>query len=341
MTFRVKLLCCAGSFEGRVYVGILVHLLERGAMARIIIVGSGVVGAATGKGFLRHQHAVEFVDINASRIDELRAEGLAVSDEINPAGPSAFIFLTLPTPNVGNRYDLSAIESGSRSVGQAISHASARHTVVVRSTVPPGTTTDLVGKTLVEASGSDVGADFTLASNPEFLRAACALDDFLNPWMTVVGSSNKRTVEKLVELYRPFGGELHAFDDPRTTEMIKCVHNIYNATKISFWNEMGHVADGLGIDIRDVSNIVSRSAEGSINLEYGIKAGSPYGGACLPKDTRGFLGFAAANGFDLDLLTATIDVNEKTADAVNATIDLLGDDSLAHSEPQAADVRSA
>ncbi len=283
------------------------------------------MGAATGKGFRQHGHAVNFVDINPSRIDQLRAEGLSVSDTIDLSGAPAYVFLTLPTPNIGNRYDLSAIEAGARAVGEAIRDASERHTIVVRSTVPPGTATDLVTPLIAETSGKTVNEGFVIASNPEFLRAACALDDFLNPWMTVVGSSNKRCLELLEELYRPFGGEFRAFADPQTTEMIKCAHNIYNATKISFWNEMGLVADHLGIDIRSVAETVARSAEGSTNIGYGIEAGRPYGGACLPKDTRGFLGFAGQNALELNMLQATVAVNERVALAVSGAIDLRDD----------------
>jgi len=280
-------------------------------MARIVIVGSGVVGTATGRGFLHHGHAVEFIDIDARRIDDLRARGLAASDHIDLAGAPAFVFLTLPTPNRGNRFDLGSLAAGTAAVGHALRGSTSLHTIVVRSTVPPGTADDLVQPTLQRHSDLEEGDGYTVASNPEFLRAACALEDFLNPWMTVVASRSKRTVERLSELYRPFGGELETFDDPRVAEFIKCAHNIFNATKISFWNEMGAVAEQLGVDIRSVAETVSRSSEGSTNIRYGIAAGRPYGGACLPKDTRGFLGFAADVGVQADLLAATIEVNEK------------------------------
>jgi len=284
-------------------------------VASIVIVGSGVVGTATGKGFLHHGHSVQFVDIDSNRIDHLRSRGLAASDQVDLTGQSCLVFLTLPTPNVGNKYNLEAFKSGTRAVGAALKTADAPPTVIVRSTVPPGTADELVTPTLERESGMVAGENFSVASNPEFLRAVCAAEDFLSPWMTVVGSKSKRTVERLAELYRPFGGELRTFDNTRTTEMIKCAHNIYNATKISFWNEMGRVADEIGVDIRDVADTVSRSAEGSINPEYGIDAGRAYGGACLPKDTRGFLGFAHENDIEMDLLAATIAVNEKMGEA--------------------------
>src|SRR5882757_7904922 len=126
-------------------------------MERIYIVGSGVVGKAT---------------------------GLGVAE--------SYIFLTLPTPHHGQRYDLSAFEQGVRDVGAALKDATAMHTVVVRSTVPPRTTEDLVLPLLEAASGKQEGVGFSLASNPEFLRAASAADDFRWPWMTVIGARSKR-----------------------------------------------------------------------------------------------------------------------------------------------------
>jgi hypothetical protein len=85
---------------------------------------------------------------------------------------------------------------------------------------------------------------------------------------------------------------MRSFDNPAEAEFIKCAHNIYNATKISFWNEMWLVAQKMGLDLDPIASTVAKSAEGSINPQYGIRGGAPYGGVCLPKDTCGFLGFA-------------------------------------------------
>lgn len=280
-------------------------------MARIFVIGSGVVGTATGRGFIEAGHDVSFVDVLPERVAALRAEGLDARTEVDLVGePAAFLFLTLPTPNAGNSYDLSAFRAGTNSVGAAIAEASAVHTVVVRSTVPPGTCESLVLPILEQASGKRVFDGFALASNPEFLRAASAIEDFRWPWMTVIGSRSKRTVERLQELLAPFGGEMRVFDQPAYAELVKCAHNIYNATKISFWNEMWTVSQELGLDHDAVATTVARSAEGSINKEYGIRGGAPYGGVCLPKDTRGFLGFGSSRGLQLPLLEAVVEVNE-------------------------------
>ncbi|MGH8964313.1 MAG: 2-dehydropantoate 2-reductase N-terminal domain-containing protein, partial [Actinomycetes bacterium] len=207
--------------------------------SRIFIVGSGVVGSATGEGFQGAGHEVTFIDISPARVQELAARGLDIRTEIDLSDePGSFIFLTLPTPNEGHRYDLSAFRAGTAAVGRALAGASARHTVVVRSTVPPGTTEGLVKTTLEQHSGMVADEGFGLASNPEFLRAVSAAEDFAHPWMTVIAGRDPQVVERIRELLLPFGGEMRTFENPAEAEFIKSAHNIFNATKISFWNEM-------------------------------------------------------------------------------------------------------
>jgi len=280
--------------------------------ARIFVIGSGVVGTATGLGFRTAGHRVTFVDIAPDRVQALRGRDLDAHRVLDLSGESdAFVLLTLPTPNVGPAYDLTAFTAGVESVGRALRDSPARHTVVVRSTVPPGTTDELVRPILERASGLVAGEGFGLASNPEFLRAATAEQDFAHPWMTVVGSRDDATTARLRELLAPFGGELRTFADPATAELVKCAHNIFNATKISFWNEMWLVAQRIGVDLDEVATTVARSAEGSINPRYGIRGGAPYGGVCLPKDTNGFLGYAGGVGVDMPLLRAVVETNDR------------------------------
>jgi UDPglucose 6-dehydrogenase len=298
-------------------------------LSRIFIVGSGVVGTATGLGLAHRGHKVTFVDVLPSRVNALGADGLDATDQLDLTGEEeSFIFLTLPTPHVvkpsaapggqaERRYDLSAFLQGVRDVGEALRISDEIHTVVVRSTVPPGTTLRSVLPLLEQTSGKREGEGFAVASNPKFLRAASAAEDFRHPWMTIVGARNKRTGERLAELLRPFGGELRVFDDPTTTETIKIVHNVFNAVKISFWNEMWGLSKALNVDPNAVSSTVAISAEGSWNTAYGIVGGAPYGGACLPKDTNGLLGLARSLGVEMPLLMAAIAVNEDMAALVD------------------------
>ncbi|WP_084133083.1 Rossmann-fold NAD(P)-binding domain-containing protein [Parafrankia colletiae] len=292
---------------------------------RIFVVGSGVVGTATGRGLLESGNTVTFIDVAPERVSFLAGLGLDARLDLDlDAEPDSFVFLTLPTPNAGSRYDLSAFVAGTRTVGRALRSAAGMHTVVVRSTVDPGTTEGLVGPLLEQESGLRQGDGFLLASNPEFLRAASAAEDFRWPWMTVIGARNRRVQERLAELLAPFGGPVRIFGDPMAAEFVKCAHNIFNATKISFWNEMHTVAERLQLDLDAISDTVSRSAEASFNPGYGIRGGAPYGGVCLPKDTMAFLGFAAGVGVDLPILRSVIETNTRFLDR----FDLLGSDGL-------------
>jgi UDPglucose 6-dehydrogenase len=293
--------------------------------SRVFIVGSGVVGTATGTGLLAAGNTVTFIDISVPRVRQLQAQGLDARTELDlTSEPESFIFLTLPTPNVGWRYDLGAFTAGSAAVGRALAGSTAQHTVVVRSTVAPGTTEGLVRPLLEESSGMTAGEGFRLASNPEFLRAVSAAEDFSHPWMTVIASRDPQAVARLRELLEPFGGEMRTFSNPAEAEFIKCAHNIFNATKISFWNEMWLVAREIGLDLDPIAGTVAKSAEGSINPQYGIRGGAPYGGVCLPKDTCGFLGYSDAIGVDMPLLRAVVETNNRLESVVKQEVEAAG-----------------
>jgi UDPglucose 6-dehydrogenase len=293
--------------------------------SRVFIVGSGVVGTATGTGLLAAGNTVTFIDISVPRVRQLQAQGLDARTELDlTSEPDSFIFLTLPTPNVGWRYDLGAFTAGSAAVGRALAGSTAQHTVVVRSTVAPGTTEGLVRPVLEENSGMTAGEGFRLASNPEFLRAVSAAEDFSHPWMTVIASRDPRAVARLRELLEPFGGEMRTFSNPAEAEFIKCAHNIFNATKISFWNEMWLIAQKIGLDLDPIAGTVAKSAEGSINPQYGIRGGAPYGGVCLPKDTCGFLGYSDAIGVDMPLLRAVVETNNRLESVVKQEVEAAG-----------------
>lgn len=284
-------------------------------MARAVVLGAGVVGRATGAGMAELEHDVEYCDVDEAVVSALHQRGAKASFELDLRGPAAFVFLTLPTPaRPEGHYDLTALRAGTVAVGEALRDATERHTIVVRSTVPPGTCEGVVLPLLEEVSGRTVGSDFALASNPEFLRARTALQDFLHPWITVVGARSPGTVDALRNLYRPLGGEFQGFFDPAEAELAKCAHNLFNAAKISFWNEMWRVATALGIECDGVAETVARSAEGSFNPLYGIRGGAPFSGSCLPKDVRGFLGFARDLGIDMPVLSGVQEINQEMLD---------------------------
>jgi UDPglucose 6-dehydrogenase len=284
----------------------------------MIIVGSGVVGQATGKGFTKKGHTVSYVDINPQTIARLRAEGLnaITAAEVNWNAVDV-VLLAVSTPSVNDKIVLDYIEAAALDVGRGLLTTDNYITVVVRSTVPPTTTTQRITPILERASGKQAGVDFGVAMNPEFLRAVSSEQDFARPWITVLGSSDRRTAEILDQLYAPLGA-LIVRCTPTEAEMIKYVNNVYNAVKISYFNEVHAICQQLNIDSNLVGAAVARTAESMWNSLYGTRGGVPFGGACLPKDTSAFMAFVREHGWEHLMLEATIETNRRLAAHVPA-----------------------
>ncbi len=276
----------------------------------IAIVGSGVVGLATGQALSSLGHDVVYVDVSAARREQLLAMGLNCAPTLELGRESTVIFVAVPTPSNGDEYDLSILDAAMEDVGRALAESDARHVVATRSTVPPLTAERRVTPILERTSGKREGEGFDVASAPEFLRQATALMDAMNPTMTVVGARNTSVRDRIMKLFAPLGGEHRAFDDPATTEMIKIVHNCYNAAKISFFNEIHSIATASGLSSGEVIEVVVRSAEAQRNPDYGTRGGYAYGGACLPKDMDGLIGFATSIDVEVPLLNAVRQVND-------------------------------
>jgi UDPglucose 6-dehydrogenase len=306
-------------------------------MARIVIVGSGVVGAATGKGFAKKGHTVSYVDINPQTIERLRSAGLQAMTAGEVDWDAVDIaMLAVSTPSMNGKIVLDYIESAALDVGRGLAKTEHFVVVVVRSTVPPTTTEQRIVPILEQASGKRAGCDFGVAMNPEFLRQVSAEQDFARPWITVLGSTDRRSAETLDALFAPFGA-LIVRCTPTEAEMIKYVNNVYNAVKISYFNEVHAICEQLGIDSSLVGAAVARSAESMWNALYGTRGGVPFGGACLPKDTAAFMNFVREHGWEHQILEATLEVNqrlERTIAAV-ASPDKI-DEALAISRQQAA-----
>jgi UDPglucose 6-dehydrogenase len=315
-------------------------------MARMLIVGSGVVGKATGKGFSRKGHDITYADINPDVIARLRAEGLKATtaaefdwDQVD------IVMLAVSTPSVEDRIVLDYIEAAAQDVGRGLSSTTNYVTVVVRSTVPPTTTERRLTPILEQASGKRAGEGFGVAMNPEFLRAVSSEQDFIRPWITILGTNEPRTAALLDVIYQPFGA-LIVRCTPTEAEMIKYVNNVYNAVKISYFNEVHAICQELGIDSNIVGASVARSAESMWNPLYGTRGGVPYGGACLPKDTVAFLQFCRTWGFEHRVLEATIAANERLGERVPAApsadkVDVVLANVQSHRETGAARVELA
>jgi UDPglucose 6-dehydrogenase len=287
-------------------------------MAKILIVGSGVVGQATGKGFAKKGHTICYVDISAATIAKLRATGLTAMTAAEVDWPSVdVVMLAVSTPSVDEHIVLDYIEAAALDVGRGLAKTSRFVPVVVRSTVPPTTTEERIRPILENASGKRAGVEFGVAMNPEFLRQVTAEQDFARPWVTVLGTSDRRTADRLDELFRPFGA-LIVHCTPTEAEMIKYVNNVYNAVKISYFNEVHSICQDLGVDSNVVGAAAARTAESMWNPLYGTRGGVPYGGACLPKDTTAFMQFVRELGGEHLMLEATMEVNRRLEHTVPA-----------------------
>jgi len=280
---------------------------------KISIVGPGVVGQATGKAFLEKGFDVTFIGVNLKNINNLKREGYKahlVSEFTNGNYDFDISFLTVPTPTIDKQIDLTALYTASVNLGKHLANMNKYHLVVVKSTVPPGTTDSLVIKVIEEYSKKRVGQDFGVCMNPEYLREKTALEDALEPWLILIGEYNKKSGDVLGVLYENFDGPIYKVGLVEA-EMQKYIHNLFNAAKITFFNEMRQIGNQIGINCEKIFKLTTLSSEGLWNPKYGVRDKGPFSGSCLPKDTQAFLNWANQNGFKADLLKTVIEVNNK------------------------------
>ena len=219
-----------------------------------------------------------------------------------PDSPSS---VSVPPPNDDGSANLTYIKSASNSVGSALKNASGYHVVVVKSTVPPGTTETVV-RPAVLASANRAGEDIGFAMNPEFLREGRAIEDFMRPDRIVIGSDTPRAGDFLAEVYRSFTAPV-VRTSLAAAEMIKYTSNAFLATKISFSNEIGNICKELGIDVYEVMKGVGLDQR--IGQQF-LNAGAGFGGSCFPKDVSSLAVLANRAGIDPKILRAVLEVNE-------------------------------
>src|SRR5690606_28187751 len=171
-----------------------------------------------------------------------------------------------------------------REIGMAMRDKQERHTVVVRSTVLPGTAKNVVLPILEDCSGKKAGVDFGLAVNPEFLRESTAIKDYDFPPMTVIGELDKTSGDLLESIYSELDAPIIR-KDIEVAEMIKYTCNVWHAAKVTFANEIGNIAKAVGVDGREVMDVVCQDHKLNLSRYY-MKPGFAFGGSCLPKDVR-------------------------------------------------------
>lgn len=278
---------------------------------KITVVGAGFVGKATGSGLAKHKNEVTFVDVDKKRLQELAKEGwdvLHANEQTKILGEVTMF--CVPTPTKGGNVVLEHLHAAISSFAKLLKQHDAYHVVVIRSTVPPKTTREGVLPLIERLSGKKAGKDFGLVMQPEYLREATANEDFERPWFILVGALDEKSGDTIERLYRPFDAPIErcSLDE---AEFQKYVHNVFNAVKIAFFNEMRLIAKREKWNGDKVFRVTAESCEGMWNPVYGIKDFGPFDGSCLPKDTRALLEWGDTHGYKLEILRAVIQENLK------------------------------
>lgn len=219
----------------------------------------------------------------------------------------SFIVVGTPSSKEGH-LNLKYIYGVARQIGEAMCDKEGFHVVAIRSTVLPGTNKK-VGEIIAEASGKKRGEGFTVVSNPEFLREGTAVQDYMNPPLTLIGTDDARAEAMFRELYKDIPGEFIA-TDIEVTEIMKYVNNTYHALKIVFGNEVGNICKALNIDSHKVMEIFCKDKQLNISPYY-FKPGFAYGGSCLPKDSKALRTLAHDYYVDCPVINAINPSNEQ------------------------------
>ena len=294
------------------------------ARPSVSVIGLGYVGAVSTACLAGLGHRVVGVDLDPVKVGAIAAgrspihekglgallasgvgDGLVTATEDLAAAVAdtdiTFVSVGTPTAEDGGCDDR-FIRAAARSIGEGLARKGTFHVVVMRCSIPPGTTMSVMVPEIEAASGLTVGQDFGVCFNPEFLREGVAVDDFHNPPKTVIGATDDATADLMCRLYADVD------DDPIVTsievaEMVKYVDNVWHATKVTFANEVGRLCKPLDVDSHQVMDIFVRDTK--LNLSpYYLKPGFAYGGSCLPKEVRAVGHIATRLGVDLPLVKA-------------------------------------
>jgi len=289
----------------------------------ISIIGSGLVGQTTGIGLCLHGHDVVFYDIDEKKLEMLRRRGHRTGTLEEAVESSAVHMICVPTPTVKGKFDGTYVETAVTKLAQALVKKNEYQVVVVRSTVLPFTMRNKVIPLLRRHSSLKLGEHYGVCHNPEFLRSKYPLCDFLNPKLIVIGELDKHSGDPLEKLYSSLDAPIFRtkFEE---SEIIKYAANLFNATKVSFFNEIYLTCGELGIEQNILPKAIALAAIGLTIPNWGTQGGYPFGGSCLPKDLKAFINFVEERfGHNPPLLRSVLKVNKKIArvwrknDAVN------------------------
>lgn len=278
-------------------------------MTNIGVIGSGVVGSAVGMGLKDIGNNVMFFDIDKARIDNLSKNGLLATDDLESVVKNSdTFFICVPTPDKDRQIDLSIMESCVKNLSKLCKYKDEYFLIVIKSTIIPMTTENRIIPIIEEYSNKKAGIDFGICFNPEFLNESHPYEDVMNPDRIVIGEYDKKSGDLLESIYSSFKCPIIR-TDIRTSEMAKYANNCFNATKISFFNEMHMMCLAIGIDSNTIRKIVQ------LDRYYAIhpwEHGHSFGGKCLPKDLNAIIGmFNEGHIHDPVLLKAVRTINEE------------------------------
>ncbi|MBD2327267.1 UDP-glucose/GDP-mannose dehydrogenase family protein [Alkalinema sp. FACHB-956] len=308
---------------------------------QVSIIGTGYVGLVSGVCFADKGHQVVCVDIDPNKVekinqgfspfyepglDELLERNIhsrlkATTDFRQAILDTDVSLIAVGTPFDGREVDLTYVKQVAQQIGEALKDKSTYHLVIVKSTVVPGTTDQVVLPILEAASGKKAGVDFGVGMNPEFLTEGEAISDFMYPDRIVLGGIDDRSIDLLDQLYEGFDGVDRLRTNNSTAEMIKYTSNSLLALLISFSNEIGNLCAAIGnTDIVEVMQGVHNSRYLTTVMPNGdrivppitsfLAAGCGFGGSCLPKDVKALIAHGEKYGSPMPLLDAVIQVNQ-------------------------------
>ncbi|MCR9125476.1 MAG: nucleotide sugar dehydrogenase [Rhodobacteraceae bacterium] len=299
-------------------------------MARISVFGIGYVGVVSAACLAKDGHQVIAVDVDPGKIksindglspivenglDELIAEVVAAgkltaTDDVQFAvdnSDASFVAVGTPSAPDGS-VGLKYVEAVCENIGRALAAKDGDHSVIIRSTIVPGSMEGTCIPVLERTSGKTAGKDFGVGYYPEFLRESTAIEDYYDPGLIVFGAMDDFTTKVLTELNQDLGCKIHVVD-LRTAEMVKYTSNTWRAVKVTFANEIGNIAKASGLDGQTVMEILC--SDDKVNISsYFMRPGFAFGGSCLPKDVRALRHLASTLDTPAHMLNAVLEANE-------------------------------
>lgn len=300
------------------------------ALPRISVFGLGYVGSVSAACFASRGHRVVGVDVDPRKLDLLH-RGIApvieveLGELVHDAVASGLLSVTesatsavldsdvslvcVPTPSLpGGGLSTSFLQAVTTQIGSALAAKDGWHTVVYRSTMLPGTCEGVLIPLLEQLSGKDVGVDFGVCVNPEFLREGTSARDFFDPPKTVVGHNDDRSAALVLDLFDGIPGP-RVLVPLGVAEMVKYVDNCFHALKVDFANEIGAICAALGLDSHQVMDVFLSDTKLNLSAAY-LRPGFAFGGSCLPKDVRALTHAARRHDVEVPVIANILASNE-------------------------------